>query len=404
MDIDYQALAIVAAFAFAYSLVASRLERTPINGALIYVFAGFVCSTVGLIEINIGGEGLRALAEITLALVLFTDSSNTNLATLRRVKSIPTRLLLIGLPLTILLGLGVGYLLFDGIGLFELALLATMLAPTDAALGKAVVTNEAVPDSVRESITVESGLNDGICVPVLLFFLALASGQADSQTAASLVLKLPLQAIGIGAIVGIVSASLGSQLLRLSALRRWLAGTWVQLPVISLTLFCFGAAQWFGGSGFIACFVGGLIFGALAKRHKKDYLDAAEGIGDFMALVTWFVSGAAAIALTWEFVTWRVLVYAIASLTVVRILPVLICTSGLDLKLDTRSFIGWFGPRGLANIVFAVMVRSEQLPHNDTLLATATWTILISAVLHGITANPLSAIYGRRVDLRNGDI
>ncbi len=401
---DYQALTIVAAFAFAYSLVAARLERTPINGALVYVLAGFVCNQIGLITINFGGEGLRVLAEITLALVLFTDSANTNLVTLRRVKSIPMRLLLIGLPLTIALGLGVGYLLFDEFSLFELALLATIVAPTDAALGKAVVTNEAVPESVRESLTVESGLNDGLCVPVVLFFIALASEETDAQTAARLVLSLPLKAIGIGVIVGIVAGALGSQLLRLSSLRRWLAGTWIQLPVISLTLFCFAAAQWFGGSGFIASFVGGLLFGALAKRHKQQYLDAAEGIGDFMALVTWFVCGAAAITLTWEFLSWRVIAYAVLSLTVVRMLPVLLCVAGLGLKFDTKWFLGWFGPRGLASIVFAVMVRSEQLPSNDVLLATATWTILISVVLHGVTANPLSAIYGKRVSERGGDI
>ena len=163
---EYQTLAVIAGFALLYSLVASRLERTPVNGALVYVIVGFLCGpyVFGLIDVKIEGETLKTLAELTLALVLFTDSASINLATLRRVELIPTRLLLIGLPLTILFGFGVAYLIFDDLGLFEIALLATMLAPTDAALGKAVVTNENVPDSVRESLNVESGLNDGICV------------------------------------------------------------------------------------------------------------------------------------------------------------------------------------------------------------------------------------------------
>ena len=394
---DYPALTVVAAFAFVYSLFASRLERTPINGALVYVLVGYLCSSVGLIEIGIGGEGLRMLAEIALALVLFTDSAKTNLVTLRIVRSIPTRLLLIGLPLTIGMGIVVGYVLFPEWDFFELALLATMLAPTDAALGKAVVTNEAVPDSVRESLNVESGLNDGIAVPVLLFFIAIVSGETDTGAAAQLVVQLPLQAIGVGVVVGIATGTLGSHLLRICSVRGWLSGTWIQLPVITLTFFSFGAAQSFGGSGFIACFVAGLFFGALAKRHKQQYLEAAEGIGDLLALVTWFVCGAAAIGLTWEFLDWRVFAYALASLTIVRMLPVFLSVVGMQLRWDTTAFIGWFGPRGLASIVFAVMVRSENLPHSDLLLATVTWTILMSVLLHGVTANPLAGIYGKRV-------
>jgi NhaP-type Na+/H+ or K+/H+ antiporter len=247
-------------------------------------------------------------------------------------------------------------------------------------------------------------LNDGICVPIVLFFLALATGSSDSQSVVGLVVKLHLQAIGIGVLVGVVGGVLGSRLLRISSVSQWIAGTWIQLPVISLTLLCFSASQFFGGSGFIACFVGGLLFGALAKRHKQEYLDAAEGIGDFMALVTWFVSGAAAIGLTWEVLNWRVVAYAIAGLTIVRMLPVFLSVAGLGLRLDTKLFIGWFGPRGLASIVFAVMIRGEHLPDNDLLLTIATWTILFSVVLHGITANPLATIFGKRVREQGGTV
>ena len=403
---DYQALAVVAAFTFIYSLVASRLERTLVNGALVYVIVGFLCSpyVFGLIDISIDGEGLRTLAELTLALVLFTGSANTNLATLRKVEAIPLRLLLIGLPLTIVFGLGVGYLIFNDLGFFEIALLATMLAPTDAALGKAVVTNEAVPDTVRESLNVESGLNDGICVPVLLFFLTLAAGQTDAKEAAGLGVTLPLQAVGIGALVGAIGGALGSQVLRLCSARNWVTGTWLQIPVIALALLCFGTSQWLGGSGFIACFVGGLVFGGLAKQHKQQHLDAAEGIGDAMALVTWFVFGAAAIGLTWQFLDWRVIVYALLSLSIVRILPVFLCVFGLKLQFDTKLFMGWFGPRGLASIVFIVMVLGKDLPGSNILLTTVTWTILLSIVLHGITANRLSAVYGAKAEQRGGGI
>ncbi len=209
---EYQVLTVLAAFAFLYSLVASRLERSPVSGALVFVAAGLLLGPagLGLIDLQLNSKGIRWLAELTLAVLLFTDSANANLAILRRFEAIPARLLLIGLPLTILLGFGIGLLLFPDLSLFEVALLATMLAPTDAALGKAVVTNQAVPEAVRESLNVESGLNDGVCVPVLLLFLALATGSASGWDTASLAVKLPLQAIGIGAAVGLTLGLVGS--------------------------------------------------------------------------------------------------------------------------------------------------------------------------------------------------
>ncbi|MCH9653810.1 MAG: cation:proton antiporter [Planctomycetes bacterium] len=401
---EYQILAVIAAFAFLYSLVASRLERTPINGALVYVVCGLICgpTLLDLIKMNVQEEGIKLLAELTLAVVLFSDSANANLRVLRRVEQLPIRLLLIGLPLTIALGFGVGYLLFDGMSLFAIALLATMLAPTDAALGKAVVTNEAVPDSIREPLNVESGLNDGICVPVLLIFLTLATEHVSGNGTLSMLIQFPLKAIGIGALVGVIFAIFGSQLLKFCFQRKWLAGTWMQVPIIALALMCFATAQWLGGSGFIASFVGGLIFGGLTHEHKKEVLQSAEGTGDTLSLLTWFTFGAVAVGPQMEHLSWQVLVYALLSLTVVRMLPVFLCVIGTKLQTDTKLFIGWFGPRGLASIVFIVIVVDKNLPENATLIAAVTWTVVLSIVLHGITANPLSKIYSQRVSDRNG--
>lgn len=401
---EYQILAVIAAFVFLYSLVASRLERTPINGALVYVVCGMICGplVLNLVDLNIEGEGIKMLAELTLAVVLFSDSANANLTVLRRVEQLPIRLLLIGLPLTIALGFGVGYLLFDGMSLFAIALLATMLAPTDAALGKAVVTNKEVPDSIREPLNVESGLNDGICVPVLLIFLTLATESMSSNGTLSMVIHYPLKAIGIGVLVGFVFAVSGSQLLKTCSQRQWLAGTWMQVPIIALALLCFGTAQLLEGSGFIAAFVGGLIFGGMTHEHKEEVLQSAEGTGDTLSLLTWFAFGAVTVGPQMEHLTWQVIVYAILSLTVVRMLPVFLSVMGTKLKTDTKLFIGWFGPRGLASIVFIVIVIDKNLPENETLVAAVTWTVVLSIVLHGLTANPLSKIYSQRVHDRNG--
>ncbi|MEM8678291.1 MAG: cation:proton antiporter [Planctomycetota bacterium] len=401
---EYQILTVLAAFAFLYSLVASRLERTPISGAVVYLFVGFLCGSYGLnlIDMNVDADGLKSLAEFTLALVLFSDSANADLGTLKRARLIPIRLLLVGLPLTILAGIAVGYFLFDQLTFFEIALLATMLAPTDAALGQAVVTNQAVPATVRESLNVESGLNDGICVPVLLVFLALATGQVSGNETVGLMLRLPLQEIGIGAGVGVVLAMLGSACVRFCGSRGWIADAWTQIPVVALAFFCFALAQWFGGSGFIACFVGGLLFGGLTKSHKDEILRGAEGIGNVLSLLTWFAFGAVAFGTSFDQLSWQVILYAVLSLTVVRMIPVMLCILGIPMRLDTKLFLGWFGPRGLASIVFIVMVIHAKLPGNDTLAAVVTWTVALSIVAHGITAVPFANIYGRRVAARDG--
>ena len=398
---EYQILTVLAAFAFFYSVVASRLERTPVSGAVIYLFAGLACGSYGLqlVELNVDGAGLKRLAEFTLALVLFSDAANSNLGVLRRIEYVPIRLLLIGLPLTILAGFGTGYLIFDQLTIFEVALLATMLAPTDAALGQAVVTNDSVPASVRESLNVESGLNDGICVPVLLFFLTLASDAGEEGASLGLVMRLPLEQIGIGATVGIVLAVVGSFSLKSAGSHGWIKGAWVQIPVVALAMFCFALSQWLGGSGFIGSFVGGLVFGGLTRDHtvKEEVLNGAEGVGNVMSLLTWFTFGAVVFGKSLQEISWQVMLYAVLSLTIVRMLPVFLCLIGIKAHVDTKLFVGWFGPRGLASIVFIVMVIDQKLPGSDTLSSVVVGTVALSIIAHGLSAVPFSKLYSKRV-------
>ncbi len=394
----YENLSILAAFVFLYSVVAGRLERTPINGALVFTAFGLALGPMGLglLHLNVDTEGLRSLAELTLALVLFTDASNANLGVLERSIRIPQRLLLIGLPLTILLGFGVGVLVFHDLGLLEIAILATMLAPTDAALGKAVVTAESVPPKIREGLNVESGLNDGICVPILFVFLALVADATAHDRTGALALHLLAEEIGIGVAVGMGLTLVGTWLLKLCVARVWVTETWRQLPVVALAMACFALAQTLGGSGFIAAFVGGLLFGWLAKSHKHALLLAAEGTGDTLALLTWVVFGTAVVGQAVGGFSWAVVLYALLSLTVIRMLPVFLALSGTGLRNDEKLFMGWFGPRGLASIVFIVIVLGENLPGAQTLTSIVVCTVVLSIIGHGLSANPLVAALARR--------
>lgn len=389
----YETLAILAAAILVYSSVAGAVERTWISGPMVFTCFGLLLGPVGLdlLPWKADGETIRSLAEVTLALVLFTDAASTDTGVLKRITRLPARLLLIGLPLTILLGFGVGVLLLDKLSLFAIALLATMLAPTDAALGKAVVTNESVPAEIRQSLNVESGLNDGICVPILFVFLALALDQAGEAGAWTLAVKLVIEEIGIGLAVGLVLALFADRLLKVAWQRNWLMHTWIPIPVVALALACFATAQLLGGSGFIASFTGGLLLGVLGKGEHDQFLQAAEGTGDTLALITWMIFGSALVGHARVYFSWPILLYAVLSLTVIRMLPVFLALTGSPISTKGKLFIGWFGPRGLASIVFAVIVVNSGVPGRGPIAMTVVCTIILSIIAHGMTANPLAA-------------
>lgn len=397
----YENLALLALFALVYSAVAGALERTWISGAIVFTAFGLLVGPMGLglLTWDTDRETMRSLAEVTLALVLFTDAAGADMSVLKKARGLPVRLLLIGLPLTILLGFGVGVLLVDSLSLFALAVLATMLAPTDAALGKAVVSNAAVPDDIRQGLNVESGLNDGICVPVLFVFLALALDKAGDAGPWTLAVKLVAEEIGIGLAVGIGLTFVAAKLLKLARQRNWLTQTWIQIPVVALALACFAVAQSLGGSGFIAAFSGGLLFGILAKDLREEFLLAAEGTGDTLALVTWVVFGSAIVGQAVGNFTWLILLYSVLSLTLIRMLPVFLALAGSGIDTEGKLFIGWFGPRGLASIVFAVIVVNSELANTGPLAMTVVCTIILSIIGHGITANPWAKAYGERRQL-----
>ena len=394
----YQNAAILAAFLLIYSAVAGRVERSWISGPIVFVAVGFLLGpdALGVFRLNITGEGLRVLAELTLAMVLFTDAANADLGVLRRNRGLPERLLLVGLPLTIVLGFVLAAIMFPLLGTLEIALLAAMLAPTDAALGKPVVTNQAVPAVMREALNVESGLNDGICVPIVVLLLGLAVGTQIEGGTMVHVARVVVEEIGIGLIVGLTLTWLTTLMLRFAERRGWISEHWVEIPIVALAAACFAGAQAAGGSGFIACFVGGLLLSGLRERHKEELLRGAEHMGEALALLTWVVFGGIVVPRLIDRVTWPALLYAVLSLTVVRMLPVFLCLIGTRTSPADKLFIGWFGPRGLATIVFSVLVSDEKLPGNDTIMLAAGWTVLLSVIAHGVTANPLVKRMARR--------
>jgi NhaP-type Na+/H+ or K+/H+ antiporter len=390
------ALMTIAVILIVYGAVARPLDRRGITSAMVFTAAGLLLGTsgAGLVDFEIETTAAERFCELTLVLLLFSDSTRIDLVRLRRNLAWPGRLLLIGLPLTMLLGIVAGVVLFPGITVASAFVLSTMLCSTDAALGQRVVEDEAVPVRVRQALDVESGLNDGLAVPFFLVAVDLALAELSTGLTMAVVGNM-VEQIGYGLVAGISAGALAGILVRIGDDRGWLVGQWRQVLTLAAALLAFLIALQLGGSGFIAAFTGGMAFGHLSRRHGLGVTGLNEEVGAVLAAVTWVAFGAVAVGLVWPNITWQVVLYAVLSLTVIRMLPVAAALLGTGARLPTIAFIGWFGPRGLASIVFALIAVESGIPDAQPVLATVVLTILLSVFLHGLSSVPLVAAYSR---------
>jgi len=398
--VESWSLAVVAALLLAYAGVSHRLERTIVSAAMVFTAAGLLLGPEALdwLHFDLGSSEVRILAEITLTLVLFLDASRIDVRSLRRELGFPARLLGIGLPLTIVAGTLVGALLFDELGWAEVLVLAIVLAPTDAALGLPVVTDMRLPSRVRQSLNVESGLNDGICVPLL--FIALAIAEAEEKAiGGGHAARIVVEEIGYGIVGGVAAGLAGALVLRLASKHGLADEIWAKVIPVTAAALAYGIAAPLGGSGFIAAFVGGLVYGILretgelAAPESSSVMDAAAEV---FAALTFIGFGTVALGWALHRLNWQVFAYAVLSLTAIRMVPVAVSFIGSGAKRETVAYAGWFGPRGLASIVFAVLVIEEsKLPHADLLITVSVITVALSVVAHGVSALPLTNAYVR---------
>ena len=379
----------VAVLLIGYAAVSGRLQSTEITQAMVFVALGLLVGNriLQLVEVDTANQYVRLLAEATLALVLFTDAVRVKLGSLRRESALPARLLGLGLPLTIVAGTLAGLVLFPQLNLWTAAALATILAPTDAALGLPVVTNKRLPSRIRQGLNVESGLNDGVCVPLLIIFLTIA--QAEEGVGHVEPLKVVLEEIGFGVLGGVAAGVLGAWVLGVFARRGWIEGTWQQIIAVATTLLAYTVAAGLGGSGFIAAFTAGIVFGAVAGERAEHSTFLAEQSGELLNAVTFLLFGAVLLGPALGELDWRVALYAVGSLTLVRMLPVALAMLGTGMRRVTIGFLGWFGPRGLASIVFVlILVEETDLPERSLMLTVVTLTVALSVYAHGLTAWP----------------
>jgi len=392
-------LLIISVVVFGFALVSGRLSLSPVTAPMVFTAVGVLLGVVGgrWFHLDLASEAVSLLVEATLVLVLFTDAVRIDLRMLRSQILLPARLLGIGLPLTIVLGTLAAAVLFGELRIVEAALIAAILAPTDAALGQAVVSDKRLPVRIRQGLNVESGLNDGMMVPIVTVFLAIAATETGAS-GGNWGLFATRQ-IGFGILAGVVVGVLGGWLLHRFASAGFVDGIYRQLATIAIAAVAFTSAGVVGGNGFIAAFVAGLAFSHVAREECKNVQDFTEDEGELLGSITFLVFGAVLAAPVLGSLTWQIALYIVLSLTVVRMLPVLIALARSRTRFETRLFIGWFGPRGLASILFALLVFDELSGAvADTVFSVAVWTILVSVFAHGITASSWTSRLARRLE------
>ncbi len=388
-------LIIVAAFLLVFGLISGRIEKTFLTAPMIFVIFGLVIGPagLGLIEIEPESAILHTLAEATLVLVLFTDASRIDLRTLRTGFDLPARMLGIGLPLTILAGTGAALLVLPEFSPWEAAALAAILAPTDAALGQAVVSSPKVPVRIRQALNVESGLNDGIALPFVMIFVSLVAATGEAQSVSCWALYAFKQ-VTFGPVAGLAVGFVGGKLVERATVTDWMNDSFQRLSSLSLAFLSFGLAEQIGGNGLIAAFAAGLALGNFSRSVCGHLYEFAEAEGQFLMLLAFLVFGASNVAPAVTTPSLYCVVYAVLSLTVIRMAPISISLIGANLHHRTHLFLGWFGPRGLASILYVLLfVGQIGEAGGETVFVVVILTVFLSVLAHGLSAQPGATWY-----------
>jgi NhaP-type Na+/H+ or K+/H+ antiporter len=380
-----------------YSLISRLLGKSIITGPILFTTTGIVASAFLSVSIEIEEyfKVLLTIAEIGLVLLLFTDASRIRLKELMSIRQLPTRLLSVGMLLTIFLGAVASLVVFPSLSIWEAGILAAILAPTDAGLGQVIVSSPRVPIRIRNALNVEAGLNDGMSVPFLMFFIAMAQSASGGG---SILTKFLVEQLGYGVIIGAGIGLIGGLLLGWAHKKKWMAESLEQLGLVTLPILAMIFSEPTGASMFIVSFVAGMMSQVGFKEVGDHSVEFTEGWGQIFNLFVFFFLGLM-VPQGWPKIKADFVIYAFLSLTIIRMLPVAIALIGTRLKGSTVLFMGWFGPRGLASIVLGLVYieQEAQLPGEPTIRLAVTLTVLLSIFAHGLSALPGINLYTKRV-------
>lgn len=399
---EHIAFLLAALLILIFGLVSKVSEKFYITAPMFFTGVGILVSPLGFgwFEVHVDTGMVKVLAEITLVLVLFIDATELDFNKLRQQKvRIPLRMLAIGLPLTALLGFFSGVLLLDDLELVVIAMVALILSPTDAALGQAVIKSEKLPETMKRSISIESGLNDGIALPPILVCMALLATAAGAEEGSNHWLKFLVLQLTLGPIVGAAVGWIGGRLVEKAVSLDWMSPVFQRLSAMSLAVLAFAFAEMVHGNGFIAAFVAGLFLGVRTPAIRERIQEFGEAEGQQLALFIFLILGMVVVPTAFPHWDVAAIVYAVLSLTIVRMIPIALSLIGSKTDWREKLFYGWFGPRGIASVLYLLMVVGTLgVTGYEYALSVIVLTVLISILLHGVSAIPLVNLYVRSLN------
>ena len=391
-------ITVMAGLIVCYALVARRLTLANVTAPMLSVAAGLVFFSASSVDIN--ADFVHAMAEVTLVIILFHDASTVRINQLRRDPGIALRLLAVGFPLALLATFLLAGSLLPALGAGGAWLIAAAITPTDAGLGAPTVLNPVVPLRVRRGLNVESGLNDGLVTPIVLMGLGVLAEREDAPIPGLLGIGVASVLLALGCAIALAWAA--AWLLDRSRGRGLSGRRGRQIATLFLPALLFGVAELIGANAFIAAFVGGLVFGAASKTlaEERETGDLLETAADLLGFVVWLLFGGLLLLVFAGGLKWQWLVIALLALTLLRLMPVAAAMIGTGFTWRTVTFLGWFGPRGLATIVFGLLALEELGPNSpfmDDVGGVLAVTVILSVVAHGLSSGPLAQAYGEWV-------
>jgi NhaP-type Na+/H+ or K+/H+ antiporter len=370
------------------------IRGTVLSASVLSVALGIGLAAVGVVNVDASDQSIVELIELALILTLFSDGMFVERELLRRHWSPVARALVIAMPITMVLLALAAKALFPSLDWAEAFLLAAVLSPTDPVVTSAVVTSRLVPSAVRHTLNLESGLNDGLALPFVLFFLVLATPGGSPGGEAAKLLGEALAGGAIGLALGALSGRLHHHLPGGGMTARYEG-----IYAVGFALVAFGLSEVTIGNGLIAAFVCGIAMGASEREVPQGFVEFAENASTIFQVLTFFVFGALIVATGFDHSIPPLVVFVAFALLIARPVAVLLALLRTDLPRSERRFMAWFGPKGVASMLFALFVLKSGLDQGELIFDVAAIAIICSIAAHGLTDTVGARWLARRASL-----
>lgn len=375
------------------ALLSGLAHRSILSLSFFFLAAGMMLGPglFGVIDLETTADLVKRVTELTLIVILFVDGLEVERSFVRRGWHVPTRTLLIAMPLTaVFIALVGGPLL--GLSWGEAFLLGALLSPTDPVLTSSVCTNPKIPARIRNSLNLESGFNDGLALPaVILFAHYLLRDSGDLSW-----WQFLARDVGVGAAVGFAGALVAVWLVKSLRGRMVMATHYLTLYAFAVSLSLYAAARFAGGNGFIAVYLAGIVMAAMGGDQAPAFPRFSRDLGEVLKLATFVIFGSLLAFSWWVDEGWRGLLFVLFVIFAARTLALLLSLIGTRLDWQERAFMAWFGPKGVACVAYSLLVLGLEVPGGVRVFHLTALVVVASIILHGASDTPLANRFARR--------